>query len=121
MTDYKAGFAERFGEANAQAVLDAAYAHSDQGWMIDSDDRGSNEFQWALLVCIGSECLTRYRGHHGITAGEDEIKQWVYLCADLGQYDGPPPDYLALMCGAYEGWVNTDAMSVTFDEEASDA
>ena len=31
MTDYKAGFAERFGEANAQAVLDAAYAHSDQG------------------------------------------------------------------------------------------
>lgn len=83
-------FVARFSEGDAQAVEKAASTHlaMDTFGAHAHDDRGSDEFRYLFLVAIGFDCVTRYREEHGIAATEEDL-----------------PDYLALLAGAYEGWV----------------
>jgi hypothetical protein len=99
----RAAFAARFGEANAAAIESAATEHKNGV----HDNPGSDPFKWALLIAIGSECITRFAGSHEITADPDEVKAWAYENADLASHDCDC-DYLALMCGMYEGWVKVE-------------
>lgn len=107
MTDTKPSvrghFAATFGEDNAEAIMSAAIQHQNGV----HDNRGSDPFKWALLIAIGHGCLTRFAGDHGITATEDDMKAWALEHGDLGDHDGDC-DYLALMCGAYKGWLPTE-------------
>lgn len=113
MTSIAAAFAERFGQDQADAVMQAAESHQNGV----HDNRGADPFKWAICICIGYECMTvdRYRQHHGITADPDEIKTWVYENADLGTHDGDV-DYLGLMAGIYDGWLNPDSAAWSASE-----
>lgn len=93
-------FAERFGEDQASAIMAAAEQHQNGV----HDNRGSDPFKWAILIAVGHECMSRYASEHGITVDIDEVKAWCVERADLGSHDGDC-DYLALLCGAYEGWL----------------
>jgi hypothetical protein len=98
----KAKFAERFGEAAADAVVTAAEYH-DNG--INSQrGKGSDPFKWALLIAISYECCEKdsYREwHHTDFAPWAEIRQWIIDNADLATHDGDF-DYLAMFAGAYD-------------------
>jgi hypothetical protein len=105
-------FVERFGEDQAVAIEAAAKGHfGDQsafGGIHDNDNLGSDEFRYWFLLAIGYECVTRYRGDHGITADVDAMKEWARGEGQLGHHDGDAPDYLALFAGAYEDWIYID-------------
>jgi len=94
-------FVETFGENNAKAVENAAHQHANGK---NNAKMGSDPFKWALLICIGYECVDKYREHHGISAKATDIKKWVKKHADLGSHDGDC-DYLALMAGTYDSWI----------------
>jgi hypothetical protein len=95
-------FVERFGKKDATAVKNAAEEHANG---INSANRGSDEFRWALTICIGYECITRFRGYHGISADEADLKSWVLEHGALGEHDGDV-DYLSLATGEYSEWVS---------------
>lgn len=96
----RVAFVEAFGEANAAAVENAARGHMNG----IHDNQGSDPFRWAIAICIGNECLGRYAEDHGITATPEELRAWVLEHGDLASHDGDV-DYLALLAGAYDGWV----------------
>ena len=100
----EAAFAERFGQDQADAIKSAAEEHKNGV----HDDPGSDPFKWALCIAIGHECVGRFAGYHGISVAEDDLRAWCWDHADLASHDGDV-DYLSALCGAYEGWVRTDA------------
>lgn len=93
-------FVARFGEDAACAIEDAAVEHRNG---VNDCNLGSDPFKWALLICIGYDCISReeYRAYHGITVGWLELCEWITAEADLGSHDGDC-DYLALLSGAYD-------------------
>jgi hypothetical protein len=95
-------FAERFGDDQAEAIYAAAREHRNGV----HDNEGSDPFKWALLICIGFECMSSdaYRGGHGITAPWDEIKQWIKDHADLASHDGDC-DYITMFTGGYDEYM----------------
>lgn len=96
-------FADRFGTEQTTKVVDAANEHRNG---VNDRNLGSDPFKWALLICIGYECLSKdeYREHHGITAPWDEIRQWIKDEADLTNHDGDC-DYICLFAGGYDEYV----------------
>lgn len=110
MTTARETFVARFGEDQAEAVEAAAREHFDSAWSEAhrGDNFGSDEFRYWFLLAIGYECVTRFRGDHGITADVDAMKEWARGEGQLGHHDGDPPDYLALMVGVYQDWIYVD-------------
>lgn len=108
-------FVDRFGEEDAQKIEDAGNAHlgADVGSIHDGDDRGSSEFRYLFLTAIGYECVSRFREDHGIEATTEDMREWALEHGQLGEHDGDVPDYLAVLAGAYQGW-----LQVSEDAEA---
>lgn len=102
----RVAFAKKFGESQAAAIEHAAQGHENG---VNSARKGSDPFKWALLICIGYECISKdgYRKHHGITAPWAEIKAWIKKHGSLASHDGDC-DYISLMCGAYNEFVGKE-------------
>ena len=100
-------FVKRFGEKEAALIEAAAEGH---GNGVNNTNRGSDPFKWALLICIGYECMSKdaYRCHHRITTPWVDLKQWIIDHAELGSHDGDS-DYLTLFCGGYNEFISRDA------------
>lgn len=94
----RASFVEMFGEDQAVAIECAAEGHKNG----IHDNPGSDPFRWAIVICIGHECMknAEYREHHGITAPWSALKAWIKASANLVEHDGDC-DYLSLMAGTY--------------------
>ena len=92
-------FVKQFGEPDAAAIEAAAQEHADD---INSKDKGSDLFRWAITICIGYECMSKdsYRDYHCITAPWNDLRQWIIDHGDISNHDGDS-DYLAALCGAY--------------------
>jgi hypothetical protein len=99
MASIREAFAEKFGEDQAQLIEAAAESHANG---VNSENRGSDPFKWALLIAIGYQCaeIDSYRDYHGITAPWTDVKQWMIDHGDLGSHDGDG-DYLAALAGSY--------------------
>jgi hypothetical protein len=98
MTSLYDSFAERFGTHQADLVMDAATSHKNG----IHDKPGSDSFRWAILICLGSECLTRFRESHKITAEWQDVQDWIYKNAfTFAEHDGDV-DFLCLFCGHYD-------------------
>ena len=95
-------FVEVFGEEQAQRIEAAAKEHENGV----HDNKGSDPFKWALLICIGYQCIssTQYREYHGIKLSWKRVKKWIKENADLGSHDGDC-DYLALFAGKYNEYI----------------
>lgn len=100
-------FVAQFGEDDAQKIEAAANVHLsvDLGGVHDDDDRGSSEFRYLFLTAIGHDCVTRFREDHGIEATTEDMREWALEHGRLGEHEGSPPDYLALLAGAYQSWL----------------
>ncbi len=96
-------FVAKFGEADASAIEAAADGHSNG---INSENKGSDPFKWALLICIGYECMSKdgYREHRGITTPWADLKPWIIEHGELATHDGDS-DYLSLLAGTYNEFV----------------
>lgn len=96
-------FVAQFSETEARAIEDAARSH---GNGINDVDKGSDEFKWAICICIGYQCmeLTQYRKHHGITAPFDELKQWIIDHGELDSHNGDV-DYISAFIGKYNEYM----------------
>lgn len=102
-------FVEHFGEEQAVKVEESALTHMrDVSESHKNDKWGDDPFQYHLLTCIAFDCFTKpmNREYHGITVPLDELKAWVLEYGDLYSYAGDIPDYLALMVGQYNTWIN---------------
>jgi len=103
MSTIRESFVARFGEDDAAAIEEAAEGHL--GGIHDDDDRGDDPFKYLFLGAIGYECVGRFSTHHGIAASPEEMQAWALESGDLGSFRGDPPDFLAMLAGAYEGWI----------------
>ncbi|KKK67230.1 hypothetical protein LCGC14_2956160 [marine sediment metagenome] len=105
MKSIRVAFEEAFGNEDAAAIMAAAEEHQNGV----HDKRGSDPFKWAILICIGFECVSKgsYRKHHGIKTPWRDLKRWIKAHADLGSHDGDC-DYLALMSGVYNEYAAKD-------------
>ena len=111
MRSVREKFVAMFGEEQASAVERAANYHdngvnSSRSGEDEGSNRGTDPFKWALLICIGYECMEkpRYREYHGIAAQWDDIKSWIKREAELDTHDGGC-DYLSLFCGTYDEYM----------------
>jgi hypothetical protein len=97
-------FVQQFGEANAAAIEAAATSHEND----IHGNPGGDPFKWAICICIGYDCITRYAAGHGITADPSEVQAWVIEHGDLASHDGDV-DYLAAMAGVYADWMAVES------------
>lgn len=99
----RALFVERFGESQALVIEIAAESHANG---VNSENRGDDHFKWALLICIGFDCMLEesFRDHHGITVPWTELKPWIISFAELGSHKGDV-DYLAMLAGYYDDFI----------------
>jgi len=100
----KEKFVRDWGEDLAQKVEEAANSHRNGV----NDQKIGDPFKWALLICIGYQCLEveRYRESHGIPPLDwEKMKIWIRDNAELGSYSGDF-DYLSLWAGAYHFYVS---------------
>lgn len=107
----RTSFVEHFGEDNALHVEEAALMHLAEGpfphLSVHANDKwGDDPFRYLFLACIGHDCFTRWREWHRIDAEYEEILAWALEFGDLHLHTGDMPDYLALMAGAYNPWIN---------------
>lgn len=95
-------FVNFFGEDQAQKIEESAKSHKNG----IHDEPGSDPFRWAIIICIGYECMQKdsYREHHNITVPWDDLKAWIKEHGDLSNHDGSV-DYLALFAGAYNEYM----------------
>jgi len=92
-------FVEEWGEELATAIEKAADSHRDGV----NDREIGDPFKWALLICIGYQCLEKkkFRKYHSMPDFSwKKLKRWIRDNAELGTYKGDL-DYLALFCGTY--------------------
>lgn len=101
-------FVRHFGENQAKKFEGAAREHANG----INDKEIGDPFKWAILICIGYQCaeVEGYREHHGITASWPKIKSWIKQNGKLSTYKGDL-DYLSLMCGTYNEYVNKPRLS----------
>lgn len=92
-------FEKEFGKLDAIAIMVAATSHADP-----PRKRGIGLFQWALMICIGFDCITKQRFYHGIGTHPSVIKSWVKKYARLDKYNGPC-DIATAFCGGYKKWM----------------
>ena len=102
-------FVQSFSESEAAHIEAAATEH---GNSINDTNKGSDPFKWALLICIGYQCmeLDSYREYHNITTPWSVLKQWIKTNADLGSHDGDC-DYISLIAGVYNEYTNQNPKS----------
>jgi hypothetical protein len=95
-------FVKEFGEELAGKIEAAASEHDNEA----HPNRGSDPFKWALLICIGYECLSNpsYRKYHGIRCSWPKVKKWIKENGHLDTHDGDC-DYLSMFCGAYNEYM----------------
>lgn len=115
-------FVEAFGEDNAVRVEEAALLHLNDFKVSmgkvqnllsgppvpdvhDNDNWGSDPFRYLFMLCIGRDCF-RIGGDHPFTMSDGDVRMWSRAHADLLEFDGDPPDYLALMVGQYYGYID---------------
>lgn len=104
-------FVARFGEAVAVKVEEAALNHLAEGPLPHlnphaEDKWGEDPFQYLFMVCIGRDCLTRWRKYHGIDAEYEDLLDWCVKEGNLHDYQGDMPDFIALLAGAYNIWID---------------
>lgn len=97
-------FVDRFGEAEASRIEEAAAMHYGWHMMREEISAGSDPFRTCIAICIGFECLSTYREDHGIEASEEDLRSWVIEHGDLKNHDGDF-DGLALLIGEYQNWM----------------
>jgi len=108
-------FAEHFGEENAMRVEEASIGHigdaNKYGDAHTHDDWSTEPFRYHLMLCIGHDCFGQHSTFHGFTdMPVAEVKAWAVEHADLHEFDGDIPDFMALMAGAYMTWLNWERM-----------
>jgi hypothetical protein len=118
-------FVARFGEECATRVEEAALGHLTEGPFphldLHADDKwGPDPFKYLFLVAIGRDCFTRWRKYHGIDAEYEDILAWALESADLHEYQGDMPDYLALLAGAYNCWINWEKQGTSEPENTEE-
>jgi hypothetical protein len=103
MKSIKELFITDFGEEEAGRIEKAAIGH---GNGINDTNKGNDPFKWALLICLGYECMEKekYRKHHGIITPWPELKAWIKKNAHLETHNGDC-DYLALFAGTYNEYM----------------
>jgi len=106
----KEKFIKKFGVELANKIEEAADTHSND-LFFNMENKGSDPFKWALIVCISNQCLEEdeFRKFHNIPLKPswDEIKNWLKKHGELGDYDGDI-DFLSLFCGVYNEFVISD-------------
>lgn len=121
---YRDQFAADLGEEKAAAIEAAAQIHVEEmGEIHADDDKGNSPFLYAVLTVIGRQCWNYPTGnasHQGIPT-EEKLQNWCKDGNKLGEYTGQPPDYLALLVGAYEPFFTEEYLNQMRDEEKSDA
>jgi len=99
-TTFRNDFIARFGAENAVAIIEAANEHN------NGTNPGSDKLRWALLICIGFECLSRFHEYHSITCLWEDVRDWLKQHKDyLAAHDGAV-DYFALSCGTYNEFMS---------------
>jgi hypothetical protein len=95
----RGSFVRAFGEDTASRIEAAASEHSNG---VNSERKGDDPFKWALLICIGYQCMEKpdYRTSHGIEPPWPKLKAWIKKNGELRSHNGDC-DYLALVCGTY--------------------
>ena len=95
----KDSFIAQFGAEEAERIMCAAEMHMNG----IHDEAGTDVFRWAILICIGYECMEieHYRNYHNITTPWQELKEWIKTYANITSHDGDV-DYLAFAAGAYD-------------------
>jgi hypothetical protein len=95
-------FVAHFGEENALAFEAAAEEH-ENGM---HPNKGSDPFQWTLMLVLSYECASkpRYAKYHGITAPWDKVDAWIIEHGHMADYDGDI-DALALFTKTYDRYV----------------
>ena len=103
MNTIRKEFVKEFGENTARLIEACALEHSNG---INNNDKGDDPFKWAILMCIGYECMSKpeYRKYHGFDIKWREVKRWIKDNARLGEHKGDL-DYLALYAGAYNQYM----------------
>ncbi len=98
----KERFIKQFGDEEAGRIIDAALAH---GNGVNDTDYGSSKFRWANIICLGFECMEKYKDYHEIKAPWKELKQWIKDYADLAHHEGDI-DCIAAYLGVYNEFIN---------------
>ena len=96
-------FIEDWGKEIYDKVLESAEEHRNG----INDREIGHKFKWALLICIGSQCMEKpkFRKYHGFPRlNWSKMKKWIKDNAELRKYKGDC-DYLALASGAYDYYV----------------
>lgn len=101
----RTAFVAAFGEDEAARIEAAAEEHANY---VNSSNRGSDPFRWALVICIGYQCMSReeFRTYHGIMTPWNVLHDWIVVNGDLRAHDGDC-DYLGLFLDAYTPYVGT--------------
>ena len=98
-------FVKAFSEKLACKLEVAGHFHANN---VNSKNKGTDEFKWVLLICIGYQCFEkdRFRKYHKIDleASFGELKAWIINEADLASHDGDM-DYIAFMAGVYSAYI----------------
>lgn len=71
-----------------------------------NDKWGPDPFKYLFLVCVGRDCFTRWRAWHKMDMEYEDVLAWALEYADLHEFEGDVPDFLAMLAGAYNPWIN---------------
>jgi hypothetical protein len=97
-------FVEAFGEEEAERIEAAADSHANES---NSQRVGSDPFKWALLICIGYNCLDKFATYHGIKTPWQTLKPWIIKNAELSSHNGDF-DHLAMLAGTYDEFLGSE-------------
>lgn len=108
MSKFEEDFINRFGTDNRDAILAAANEHKNGV----HDRPGSDEFRWAILICLGYDCMSENYEYHHITAPFSEIDAFLKENTDyISKHDGDV-DFMALFCGVYNVYVGKEEVAI---------
>jgi hypothetical protein len=123
-------FVEHFGEECATRLEEASIGHLNDlataqreasqildlpniPYVHEYDSWGDDPFMYHFMNAIARECMGRFAQWHGIEGELSEFQAWSREHADLHTFAGDPPDYIALMVGAYYSWINWERAGIT--------
>jgi len=103
-------FVARFGEDDAKAIEAAADRHV----LKDGADArtGSDPFRWALVICIGYQCMEieGYRKEHNIVSEWIDLQDWIIRNAELKDHDGGF-DAISMFAGTYNVYCGKEELT----------
>lgn len=102
MKSIREKFVRKFGETEAKNIEIAAESHKNG----IHDKLGSDPFKWALLICIGFQCMEveRFRKYHNIMTPWLDLKAWIKRNGKLSTHDGDC-DFISLFAGIYDDFI----------------